>query len=101
MKVAFIIAAMYAGSVHSTVALDYQDRVAEEAIKDGMILVRNDTVKPYEVKTQDIGKHLLCMSLDYKMSGLIPVTKSMFPKNESIVLVRCRDGKFYFTRGYV
>ena len=77
MKVAFIIAAMYAGSVHSTVALDYQNRVAEEAIKDGMILVRNDTVKPYEVKTQDIGKHLL----KYRIS-------SLFCRDEDISLSR-------------
>lgn len=80
---------------------DEQSRMAEEAIKGGVILVRNDSSTPYEVKRHEIGKHLLCLSFDLKNAGVIPITKTMFPSKESTVLVRCRDGKFHFARGYI
>lgn len=81
---------------------DMQTMMAEEAAKDGVILVRNDTSYPIEVRKEDVGKKgLLCLAQDLKTADLIPVTKLLFPGTRLTVLIRCRDGKLYFSPGSV
>lgn len=102
MKIVFAALVFGVGIAAQAAAIpDIQAMMAEEVKKDGVLLVRNDVHDPFEVRTTNIGKYLLCLSMDFSKATLYPVTKNTFPRNETTVLVRCQDGRFYIGRGYI
>lgn len=101
MKACFVGMLLVSVSVLAAPVPDIQEVMAEEVKKDGVLLVRNDVYKPYEVHTYQIGKHLLCLTNDFSKGTLYPITKDTFLRGEVLVLVRCRNGRFHIGRGYV
>lgn len=81
---------------------NFQDNLAEELKSEsGVILVRNDTIQPLEINEKQTGKHLLCLTGDFKKFFLYKVVKETFVNGHTTALVRCNDGRIYVGGGYL
>ncbi len=78
-----------------------QDQMAEAFKKDSsIILVRNDTDQPLELRKLHLGKFLLCLTSDFNKFSMLEVVTDMF-RNEETALARCRNGRILINRGYI
>lgn len=80
----------------------FQEELATQ-MKDDMnvIFVRNDTMQPLEIRTEQIGKHLLCFGESHRNYFLLKIDKEMFYAGQPTALVRCIKGHIIVSKGYV